>query len=57
MDATSSDALRLEGLGKRYGAFAALEGVSLAIPRGQTRTYQQVASAIGDDDHVLHGGV
>ena len=35
MDATSSDALRLEGLGKRYGAFAALEGVSLAIPRGQ----------------------
>jgi len=35
VDATSSDALRLEGLGKRYGAFAALEGVSLAIPRGQ----------------------
>ena len=35
MDATSSDALRLEGLGMRYGAFAALEGVSLAIPRGQ----------------------
>jgi len=35
VDATSSDALRLEGLGKRYGAFAALDGVSLAIPRGQ----------------------
>ena len=35
MDATSDDAVRLEALGKRYGAFAALDGVSLAIPRGQ----------------------
>jgi len=35
VDATSVDALRLENVVKRYGAHAALDGVSLAVPRGQ----------------------
>ncbi len=35
MDATSNDAVRLEAVVKRYGEHAALDGVSLAVPRGQ----------------------
>lgn len=35
MDATSVDALRLQAVIKRYGEHAALDGVSLAVPRGQ----------------------
>lgn len=35
MDATSNDAIRLEAVVKRYGEHAALDGVSLAVPRGQ----------------------
>jgi Cu-processing system ATP-binding protein len=33
--ATSADALRLEAVVKRYGEHAALDGVSLGVPRGQ----------------------
>lgn len=35
MDANSADALRLEAVVKRYGEHAALDGVSLSVPRGQ----------------------
>jgi Cu-processing system ATP-binding protein len=35
VDATSVDALRLEAVVKRYGEHAALDGVSLAVPRGR----------------------
>lgn len=35
MDASSVDALRLQDVVKRYGDLAALDGVSLSVPRGQ----------------------
>lgn len=35
MDTTSDDAIRLEAVVKRYGEQAALDGVSLAVPRGR----------------------
>jgi len=35
VDATSADAIRLAAVVKRYGEQAALDGVSLAVPRGQ----------------------
>ena len=34
-DERSDDALRLEGIGKSFGSFVALEGIDLAIRRGE----------------------
>jgi branched-chain amino acid transport system ATP-binding protein len=34
-DATPAPLLQIEGLGKRFGGFVALDGVSLSVPRGQ----------------------